>query len=293
MNIPVLRTVGEIRNLVRSWKQDGLRVGLVPTMGYLHQGHLALVQHGLRFCDRIVMSIFVNPTQFGPNEDFDRYPRDEHGDRAKAEEAGVSALFCPYLNEMYPAGAETYVSLDRLPHHLCGPLRPGHFRGVATICTKLFVAVEPDVAVFGEKDYQQAVIIKRLALDLLLPTRIETAPIVRESDGLAMSSRNVYLAPDERRRALCIVQALDKAELSVKRGEYDVRKIRLQIMSLLNSANFQVDYVDFVHPDTLEKEESIGSPTIVAIAGFIGKTRLIDNRLLIPPNPTDDQKRVW
>lgn len=282
MSIAVVRTVAEIRSIVHTWKKEGLRVGLVPTMGYLHQGHLALVDHGLRFCDRIVMSIFVNPTQFGPNEDFDRYPRDEPRDREMAEEAGVSVLFCPHFDEMYPSGAETYVSLERLPQHLCGPLRPGHFRGVATICTKLFVATEPDVAIFGEKDYQQATIIRKMASDLLFPIQIETAPTVREPDGLAMSSRNVYLTAEERRRARCVVSALDVAEGCVRNGVSDVAQIRLQIAHLLDSAHFRVDYIAFVHPQTLENHESVTQPTVLAIAGFIGKTRLIDNRLLVP-----------
>ena len=274
----VVRTVAEVRALVRAWRSSGLRVGLVPTMGYLHEGHLSLVRTALERCDRVVASIFVNPTQFGPGEDLDRYPRDEVGDERKLRSAGTAALFIPSPAEMYPSGFQTFVSLEALPAHLCGLSRPVHFRGVATVCTKLFNIVQPDIAVFGEKDYQQLLVIRRLVRDLDLPVEVVGAPIVREPDGLAMSSRNAYLSPEQRRRAVVLVQSLDMAERRVAGGEADADALCADISRAIEANGGEVDYVQIVDPDTLDTVTRIEGPAQLTIAARFGATRLIDNR---------------
>jgi pantoate--beta-alanine ligase len=280
MNIAT--TVAAVRGQVRAFREAGETVALVPTMGYLHEGHLTLVRTARRNADRVVVSIFVNPTQFGPSEDLERYPRDEAGDRAKLESVGTDVLFMPTPAEMYPRGFQTWVTLDALPGHLCGISRPVHFRGVATVCTKLFNIVTPDVAVFGEKDYQQLLVIRRMVEDLDQPLRIVGAPIVREPDGLAMSSRNAYLTADQRARAVAIVRALDEAEALVSAGERDAAAVRNGIEDAIAASGGRPDYVSIVDPVTLDEVSQIEGPVQAAVAAFYGATRLIDNRRISP-----------
>ncbi|GAB6064431.1 pantoate--beta-alanine ligase [Deferrisoma palaeochoriense] len=275
-----LETIDAMRAWSRAARARGKTVGFVPTMGYLHEGHLRLVARARELADRVVVSIFVNPTQFGPGEDFDRYPRDEERDRRLCEEAGVDAVFFPSAAEMYPEGYQTYVTVEEISKPLCGASRPGHFRGVATVVLKLFHAVEPDVAVFGEKDYQQLQVVRRMVRDLNLPVRIVGVPTVREADGLALSSRNTYLSDEERRQALAIPRALRWAQEQVEAGVRDPGALAGEIRSLLEGAGLRVDYAEIRHPDTLEPVGSIEDRAVLAVAAFSGRTRLIDNRVL-------------
>ncbi|GAB4251042.1 pantoate--beta-alanine ligase [Deferrisoma sp.] len=275
-----LETIDAMRAWSRAARARGETVGFVPTMGYLHEGHLRLVARARELADRVVVSIFVNPTQFGPGEDFDRYPRDEERDRRLCEEAGVDAVFFPSAAEMYPEGYQTYVTVEEISKPLCGASRPGHFRGVATVVLKLFHAVEPDVAVFGEKDYQQLQVVRRMVRDLNVPVRIVGVPTVREADGLALSSRNTYLSDEERRQALAIPRAIRWAQEQVEAGVRDPGALAGEIRSLLEGAGLRVDYVEIRHPDTLEPVGSIDDRALLAIAAFAGRTRLIDNRVL-------------
>lgn len=277
----VVRTVGELRQQVRAWKQEGLRVGLVPTMGFLHEGHLSLVRLAREHSERVVMSIFVNPTQFGPGEDYDAYPRDEEGDCAKAASAGTDLVFIPSVTELYPLGAETFVECLHLPNHLCGLNRPGHFRGVSTVVAKLFIAGEPEVAVFGAKDYQQLQVIRRMARDLLIPVEIIAAPIIREPGGLAMSSRNKYLSSDERARASSIFQALNLGRELAEAGETSSRVLADRMAEVITRAGGRLDYLELFHPETLESCEEIQGPTHCAVAAHFGRARLIDNLRLV------------
>jgi pantoate--beta-alanine ligase len=276
----IFRTASALRAQARAWHRAGLSIGLVPTMGYLHDGHLSLARIARARADRVVVSIFVNPTQFGPGEDLDRYPRDEAGDLEALAREGVDAAFLPSVREMYPEGAETFVQLERLPEHLCGMSRPVHFRGVATVCTKLFAASAADVAVFGEKDYQQLLVIRRMARDLLLPVEIVGGPIVREADGLAMSSRNAYLSPEDRRRALAVPRALDAAEALLRAGETDAAVLRAAMAGEIAKVGAALDYAAIVDPDSLDDVLRVEGPARAAIAALFGPTRLIDNRLL-------------
>ncbi len=275
-----LETIEAMRAWSRAARARGETVGFVPTMGYLHEGHLRLVARARELADRVVVSIFVNPTQFGPGEDFDRYPRDEARDRRLCEEAGVDAVFFPSAAEMYPEGYQTYVTVEEISKPLCGASRPGHFRGVATVVLKLLNAVEPDVAVFGEKDYQQLQVVRRMVRDLNLPVRIVGVPTVREADGLALSSRNTYLSQEERRQALAIPRALRWAQEQVEAGVRDAGALAAEIRSSLEAAGLRVDYVEIRHPDTLEPVGSIDDRALLAVAAFAGRTRLIDNRVL-------------
>lgn len=270
---------------MREWSEAERRAGrciaLVPTMGFLHRGHLCLVSDAGTRADRLVVSIFVNPIQFGPGEDFSAYPRDFERDRALLEKEGVAVLFHPSLAEMYPEGAQTHVEVERLSLPLCGALRPGHFRGVATVVAKLFNIVRPHVAVFGEKDYQQLQVIRRLARDLSMDVEIAGHPIVREADGLALSSRNAYLTQAERAAAVCLFRALCRAERLFKRGETSAQ-------ALLQSARAEIDneplagaeYVKLCDAETLDDIETIDHAAVLALAVRIGKARLIDNRVL-------------
>jgi pantoate--beta-alanine ligase len=222
----IVHTIAEIREFVRQARLAGRTVGLVPTMGYLHEGHLELMRRARERCGIVVASVFVNPTQFGPNEDLARYPRDLERDARLAAEVGVDVIFNPPVEEMYPPGYCTYVDVERITENMCGASRPGHFRGVATVVTKLFNIVRPDAAFFGQKDAQQALVIRRMAEDLNMDLEIVTVPTVREPDGLAMSSRNVYLDPEQRRAALVLAGSLDRAVEAVRAGERDVQRIR-------------------------------------------------------------------
>ncbi|MEE9401699.1 MAG: pantoate--beta-alanine ligase [Desulfobacteria bacterium] len=264
--------------------QTGKTIAFVPTMGYLHEGHLALMREGRKHGDSLVVSIFVNPRQFGPAEDFQTYPRDMDRDISLAESVGGDVIFVPEAEAMYDKEEyQTYVDLDMLPQHLCGPSRPGHFRGVATVVTKLFNIVRPQVAILGEKDYQQLVIIRRMVRDLNFNIRVIGVPIVRESDGLAMSSRNSYLSEDERRFSLSLFQSLQQAQESVAEGISDARELINGASDLINShPNTKIEYVAICEPESLEDVDRVEGPTLMALAVRVGKTRLIDNAILKP-----------
>ena len=279
----VFSTIPGIRNRVRSARAANETVCLVPTMGYFHEGHLSLIREGRKLCDRVVVSIFVNPAQFGENEDLDAYPVDLERDKSLAADEGADAVFIPSADEIYPPGFQTYVDLTRIPNHLCGLSRPGHFKGVATVVAKLFHIVEPDRAVFGSKDYQQLLLIRRMVKDLNFDIIIEGAPIVREEDGLAMSSRNTYLTAEERRSALSLSRSLDLAGEMIEQGEKDAGKVAQEMERLiLSHPGTQIDYVKPCDPETLEKVETVTGPLLVALAVRIGRTRLIDNRIFHP-----------
>jgi pantoate--beta-alanine ligase len=253
----------------------------VPTMGYLHEGHLELMRRAKEQCDIVVASIFVNPTQFGPNEDYDRYPRDLKRDAEMAGGVGVDAIFNPPAEEMYPAGYCTYVDVERITDKLCGLSRPGHFRGVATVVTKLFNIVQPDYAYFGQKDAQQALVIKRMARDLNMDLEVVIVPTVREQDGLAMSSRNLYLEPDQRRAALVLSRGLERARQLVLEGERNPAKIRQLVTDMIKAEPLaEIDYVDLYSYPDLEPMERMEGSALLALAVKIGRTRLIDNAIL-------------
>jgi len=274
----VITSLEDMQKTALARRQAGQRIGLVPTMGFLHEGHLSLVKLARRQADVVVLSIFVNPTQFGPNEDFSRYPRNFERDRALCAAAGVDIIFNPAPEAMYPAGYSVYVEETTLSKGLCGASRPGHFRGVLTVVAKLFNLTLPDVAVFGQKDAQQARLIQQMAHDLDFPITIVLAPIIRESDGLAMSSRNTYLSPTERREALCLHQALKTARQLYRKGERDARRIVAAMQALIEPiASARVDYIEIVDRDTLQPASRLDTPVLVALAIYIGKTRLIDN----------------
>jgi len=276
-----VRTVNDLRNQVAAWRKAGERVALVPTMGALHEGHLSLVALAKSKADRAVVSIFVNPSQFGPREDFKSYPRDQAGDLAKLGKAGADLVFTPDTEEMYPQGFSTQVKVGDLTEDLCGAARPNHFDGVATVVAKLLLQCAPDLAIFGEKDYQQLLVIKRLVRDLNIPVEIVGAPIVREQDGLALSSRNVYLSPSERKTAPLLYQTIAEvaADLAKGRGCDDaVVAARFK----LDAAGFRVDYVAVRDPDTLKPLSGPVKRARVLAAAYLGKTRLIDN-MPVPP----------
>jgi pantoate--beta-alanine ligase len=271
---------------VRAWSREqrkaGAIVGFVPTMGALHEGHLSLVDAARRAgAEKVVASIFVNPTQFAPGEDLDAYPRDVEGDLAKLAARGVNCVFLPSVRAMYPNGAQSSVVLDRLPRYLCGLDRPTHFTGVATVVSLLFNIVEPHIAVFGEKDFQQLQVIRQMVRDLWFDVRVVGAPIVRESDGLAMSSRNMYLDTDERHRALCLSRALDCAEQIVMSGVIQSDTILSSMYQVMEKARAKVHYLRIVDEETLEDAQEVTDSTRAMIAAHIGNTRLIDNRRLI------------
>ena len=282
MAVPrIVREPAAFRAECQSARAKGQRVAFVPTMGALHEGHLALVDAARAKADFVTVSIFVNPTQFGPGEDLSRYPRDLLGDVARLGHADL--VFAPDPDAMYPAGDETRVRVSALAEPLCGRFRPGHFEGVATVVTKLFVLTGECVAVFGEKDYQQLAIIRRLVTDLFLPVTVVGHPIVREADGLAMSSRNAYLSTSERPRALGLSRGLQAASALFEAGERDAQKLRAAIENEVVPIATSVDYVDVVHPDTLvpwRDGERVGERVVAAIACRVGTTRLIDNTLL-------------
>jgi pantoate--beta-alanine ligase len=283
-SIATARTVKDLRAQVAKWRQAGETVALVPTMGALHAGHLSLIGSAKGHAGRIVASIFVNPSQFGPKEDFKRYPRDEAGDVEKLAREGVDLVFIPSTDEMYPAGFATKVSLPSLTEDLCGAARPNHFEGVATVVTKLLLQCGPDVAVFGEKDFQQLLVIKRLVRDLNIPVEIVAAPIVREKDGLALSSRNFYLSADERTRAPILHQVLSETAASLANGEgCDAATSAGRFK--LEAKGFRVDYVAVRDPETLAPLFGpIQGPARVMGAAYLGATRLIDNVPTAPKN---------
>lgn len=267
--------------LTRAWRGQGLKVALVPTMGFFHRGHLSLMDYGRTVGDKLVVSLFVNPAQFGPAEDLARYPRNLDRDARLAREAGVDILYTPEAAAMYPPGYQTYVEVGELSQGLCGTSRPGHFKGVATVVLKLLNQVEPQVAVFGEKDYQQLMVVKRLAADLDVPVEIVGRPIVRESDGLAMSSRNTYLNPEARAAALCLFRGLNAARELVAAGENSRDKIVAGVTEIITRTPFtRTDYVALVDPETLQEVETLQGEARLLLAVWVNKTRLIDNTLL-------------
>jgi pantoate--beta-alanine ligase len=267
--------------LASSWRAQGLKVALVPTMGYFHSGHLSLMKYGRTLGGRLVVSLFVNPAQFGPQEDYGRYPRDLERDAEMARGVGVDVLYTPEGEQMYPPGYQTYVEVEQLTRGLCGASRPGHFKGVATVVLKLFNQVQPHTAIFGEKDYQQLAVVKRMSADLDLPVEIVGRPIVREPDGLAMSSRNTYLSPEERRAALCLSKALKAARRLVGNRVFSREEILTVVKDIIDQALYtRIDYLALVHPETLEEVETVQGEARLALAVWVGKTRLIDNILL-------------
>jgi pantoate--beta-alanine ligase len=276
----VLHSAAAMQQQTLRWRRDGLRIGLVPTMGALHAGHLSLVEAAKREADVVVTTIFVNPTQFAPHEDFSKYPRTLESDLRSLASVGCDCAFVPAAEEIYPAGFSTSVDPPDVAKPLEGVCRPGHFRGVATIVLKLFNLVPADVACFGQKDYQQALVIKRMTADLNLPLRIAVCPIIRDPDGLAMSSRNRYLSPDERQRALAISAALRRAEAMVAAGVVDASRVRAAMHDTLHEAVDQLDYASIADRETLEELTSIDRPAVALIAARVGTTRLIDNLLL-------------
>ena len=277
----IAETIAQVRAQVKEWKEQGLTVGLVPTMGYLHEGHASLVDKAVSMCDRVVASDFVNPTQFGPNEDLESYPRDFDRDCALLEEHGCSMVFHPSVEEMYAPDAATFVEiLSDMPRQLCGKPRPIHFRGVCTVVSKLFNIVTPDKAFFGQKDAQQLAIIRRMVRDMSYGIEIVGCPIVREADGLAKSSRNTYLSAEERTAALVLSKAVFLGEKLVREGETDADKIVSAMKACIEAEKLaKIDYVSAVDAVTMESVHRIDRPVLVAMAVYIGKTRLIDNFL--------------
>lgn len=274
----IVKTIKEVREVVKSWKQEGNSVGFVPTMGYLHEGHASLIDASVKCNDKTVVSIFVNPMQFGANEDLDSYPRDLNHDSKLCEEHHADLIFNPEPSEMYDKDFHTYVNMNVLTEDLCGITRPIHFKGVCTVVNKLFNIVQPDNAYFGQKDAQQLAIIKQMVQDLNMPLEVHGCPIVRETDGLAKSSRNTYLSAEERQSALILSKAIKLGEDLVKNGERDCSKILVPMIELISSEPLaKIDYVKIVDLKTIQPVDTIEKPILCAMAVYIGKTRLIDN----------------
>lgn len=272
-----------MQQMAENFRRQGQTIAFVPTMGYLHQGHLSLIKKGRELADILAVSIFVNPAQFGPDEDYEIYPRDPEKDSALAAEIGTDVLFMPERQDLYPSGYETYIRQTNLPDHLCGLSRPVHFTGVMTIVAKLFNIVKPHYAVFGEKDYQQLAVIRKMTYDLNFDIKIIGAPTVRESDGLAMSSRNKYLTAQQRQSALNLFRVLKDAEQMAAKGETRPQVLAEKALDTISSApETVVDYVKICDPETLEDVSVIDRPVLMALAVKIGQTRLIDNTLLSP-----------
>jgi pantoate--beta-alanine ligase len=278
----ILRTVLEARAACRAIRRNGQRLGLVPTMGALHAGHLSLVRTARAGSDMVAVSIFVNPTQFGPNEDFAKYPRAFERDCELLQQEGVDLLFAPAVEEMYPPGNVTWVTVEGMSERLCGKSRPGHFRGVTTIVNKLFHVIEPDTAFFGQKDAAQVALIRRMVRDLDIPVDVVACPIVREPDGLAMSSRNAYLAPAERQAALVLFRCLTEIDRHFRRGERSVARLLDAGKAVFAQEPLaRLDYLEIVDPDSLENQTDATPPALVAVAAFLGSARLIDNLVLL------------
>ncbi|GAB6180987.1 pantoate--beta-alanine ligase [Desulfotomaculum defluvii] len=275
------KTIEEVRLLLKTIRSEGKSIGLVPTMGYLHQGHLSLVRQAKERCDVVVLSIFVNPTQFGPNEDYEAYPRDLDRDATLAADAGVNIIFAPTAQEMYTRFFSSYVNVTGVSESLCGKSRPGHFQGVATVVTKLLNIIQPDAAFFGQKDFQQVLVIKRMVEDLNMNTEIVDVPIIREPDGLALSSRNVYLSPGERKAGLVLFRSLNLAQELVANGEKDINRLRTAVLNnILEEPLANVDYVEILALPNLTKIEHLSGKVLLALAVRFGNTRLIDNAVL-------------
>ncbi len=283
MTIPfeILRTPAAMRARSEDLRRDGKKIAVVPTMGALHEGHLTLLRAARAQADIVILTIFVNPTQFGPQEDLAKYPRDEAGDLALAKTCGIDLAYCPTVDAMYPAGAQTFIEVRELQQPMCGASRPGHFAGVATVVAKLFHATLPHVAVFGEKDFQQLAILRRMTRDLDFGIEIVGVPIVRESDGVALSSRNAYLKPDERVAARALSAGLAAAEAKFKAGERTAEALIAAARAPLEAeALARIDYVELRDATELTPLTTLARPAVLAIAAFVGTTRLIDNRVL-------------
>jgi pantoate--beta-alanine ligase len=282
----IITTIAAMQQYSKQCAREGNTVGVVPTMGYLHAGHISLVKQARALSGKVIVTLFVNPTQFGPGEDFSRYPRDFESDRRMCEENGVDVIFAPDNSEMYSPDCTTWVIEEKLSQGLCGKSRPNHFRGVTTVVAKLFNATLPDVAVFGQKDAQQALVIKRMARDLNFPVKIVIAPIIRESDGLAMSSRNKYLSESERQRAVVISASLRQAETDLLRGKLpdSASEIIARVCEAVTAAGGVIDYVELHDADTLAPVTAASSNLLLAAAVFFGKTRLIDNVVITMRN---------
>ncbi|MFH1836836.1 MAG: pantoate--beta-alanine ligase [Candidatus Omnitrophota bacterium] len=275
----IIRNIDHMRTFSLNAKRKGKTIGFVPTMGYLHEGHLSLVRAAREECDVVCVSIFVNPIQFGKNEDLDKYPRDTERDKDLLEKEDINVLFIPGEKDMYPENFCTYVeTTGRISQIMCAASRPGHFKGVTTVVAKLFNMIAPDRSYFGQKDIQQAAIIKKMTEDLQFAVEIKILPTVRENDGLAMSSRNVYLSPEERQQALSIYEGLKKAEEKIMRGEVSPNVIKNVIKAVLEkNKDMKTDYVEIVSAEDLSPVDTIKGKTLIAVAAFVGKTRLIDN----------------
>ncbi len=272
------KTVAGVKAQVKAWKKEGLSVGLVPTMGYLHEGHKSLIERAVKENDRVVVSVFVNPTQFGPTEDLESYPRDLNADSILCEDAGAALIFAPEVSEMYAKDFTTYVNMSGVTAELCGKSRPIHFRGVCTVVNKLFNIATPDRAYFGEKDAQQLAVIRRMVRDLNINVEVVGCPIIREADGLAKSSRNTYLSAQERQAALVLSRAINAGKAMIQSGEKDGEKVLDEMKRIISEEPLaRIDYVEMVKWDTIEIHHTVDCPVLVAIAVFIGKTRLIDN----------------
>ena len=277
----IIKKIELMQELSDKWRRDGHIISCVPTMGFLHQGHIELLRVGRDKGDRLIMTIFINPTQFGPHEDYEKYPRDTEGDLNKARSAGVDAVFMPTVEEMYPDGFQSTVTVDTITQYLCGKSRPGHFAGVTIVVAKLFNITKPHLAIFGEKDYQQLAVIKQMVRDLNMDIEIIGVPTVRERDGLAMSSRNKYLSPEERLSALSLKKGLDLAKAMVKDGEKDSATIKNAVKELILTHPFtEIDYVTICDPAKLTDMENVDRPSLLALAVKVGKARLIDNSII-------------
>jgi pantoate--beta-alanine ligase len=277
----IITAISEMQSHADALRRQGRTIGLVPTMGFLHEGHLSLIRCARKDCDVVVVSIFVNPTQFGPGEDLDRYPRDEAGDRAQCEAAGVDVLFMPKASGMYPDTPSVFVTVEGISDILEGAARPGHFRGVATVVSKLFHLVKPHKAFFGQKDYQQAAVVRRMVKGLNMDVDVVVLPTVREPDGLAMSSRNSYLSADERRKAAAMHRALSAAEQMAKAGAREPEKLKNKMLAVLREVpGIEIDYVEIVDPETLMPLASAKDSMALLVAVRIGRTRLIDNLVI-------------
>jgi len=275
----IIKKIDELRGIIKGWRKEGLTVGLVPTMGFLHEGHKSLIERAVKENDRVVVSDFVNPTQFGPNEDFESYPRDINADARLCEDAGASLIFNPEADEMYDS-ALTFVDMNKITKVLCGKSRPIHFSGVCTVVSKLFNIVTPDRAYFGQKDAQQLAVVRRMVRDLNFDLEIVGCPIIREKDGLAKSSRNTYLSPEERAAAIILHKGLMKGEEVVRAGERNAEAVKKAIRDVIESEPLaKVDYVEVVDFDTIEEVETLKGNVLAAVAVYIGKTRLIDNSI--------------
>jgi pantoate--beta-alanine ligase len=277
----IIETIVTMQEASERWRKDDEIIVLVPTMGFLHEGHLELLRVGREKGDKLIMSLFVNPTQFGPQEDYGKYPRDTEGDLEKARSKGVDAVFMPSVTEMYPHGFQTTVAVEEVTQYLCGKSRPGHFAGVTTVVAKLFNITKPRLAIFGEKDYQQLVVIRQMVRDLNMGIDIIGVPTVREQDGLAMSSRNSYLTPEERESALSLKKGLELARAMVAKGEKDSSKIIGAVRELIQNHPFtKIDYVTICNKENLIDIETVDEPALLALAVNVGRARLIDNSIL-------------